>query len=292
MGSPNGQETVLNEERCHMYHERLVEIVKDIQKRLTDGQYEEPLMTSTEGRSRILDLPKDIADNSRRELLYTSGDGEMKIIVMNFSELQRLNLHALRKRLAAKVFDIIETKSLNNVEALRVQKLMSDYCSALRDYDYMKEKYTVDRGTDPFYLVGDKKSDWAIISEIQKNPKLLDFVCNGATIDKILLTYLDKSDKLLMGGGRGWKKDKKNRTDFFRRFWFGLAGGFALIAPMLIIILHNDRTTAVTTASVATILFALALAGYHGSDASPLSVIGTTAGYAAVLVVLVSTALQ
>lgn len=156
----------------------------------------------------------------------------------------------------------------------------------------MKEKYTIDRGTDPFNLVSDKKSDWAIMSRLRESSRLVDFVRNGREKEDIVWTYLNKSNPWLMGGGRGWERDEKNRTDFFRRFLFGLAGGLALIAPMLIIILHNGRTTAVTTASVATVLFALALAGYHGSDASPLSVVGTTAGYAAVLVVLVSTALQ
>ena len=112
-----------------MCHKELVEIVKDIQNRLKDEPDEEPLMTLTEDGSGILDLPKDIAAGSKRELLYATGKpGEMGVIVVNLSELQRLNLHALRRRLAAQVFDIIETDSLNHVEAFRVQKLMSDYC--------------------------------------------------------------------------------------------------------------------------------------------------------------------
>jgi len=157
----------------------------------------------------------------------------------------------------------------------------------------MKEKYAIDASVDPFYLVNGKHSDWAIMGEkIINNRTLSNFVRNDANPEQILWTYLDSYGKSLMGGGRGWRRDKENRTAFFRRFWFGLAGGLALIAPMLIIILHKDRTTAVTTASVAMLLFALVIAGYHESDASPLSVVGATAGYAAVLVVLASTALQ
>ena len=112
-----------------MCHEWLVEITNDIQKRLRDEQCDELPETSTADRSKILDLPTDIAKESLKELLYLIGDDKSKkMIVMNLSELQRLNLHALRKRLATKVFEIVETESLNNMEALRVQKLMSDYC--------------------------------------------------------------------------------------------------------------------------------------------------------------------
>jgi len=171
--------------------------------------------------------------------------------------------------------------------------------NALRDYDYMKEKYNVDNKLDPFYLVNDKMSDWAIMNKIiSRDEKVGAHIMKDDEIQvdefgnatNVLGIWTD-DDPALMGGGRGWVKHEENRAGFILRFWFGMAGGIALIGPMLLIILHDDRTTALATASVATLLFALAMASYHEPDASPLAVVGATASYAAVLVVLVSTAL-
>ncbi|OQV02942.1 hypothetical protein CLAIMM_08053 [Cladophialophora immunda] len=305
MGSSAGRTpkpTEAAQERRNLCHERFIEIVQDIQKCLKEVQCPEPPAVSPEAplqdHPTILDLPEQVAEESKKSLLYTDdgygerGDthGPQKVVFMNLTELQRLNLHALRKQLADIVLGIITDNSLDDKQAKTIRPLMSDYCNALRDYDYMKEKYIVDSSMDPFYLITGKRCDHAILGTKIQDSKILEFLKDEKP-GEIWRTYLDGFDKSLMGGGRPWVREKENRTAFVRRFWFGLAGGLALIAPMLIIILHDDRTTAVTTASVATLLFAAVTASYHEHDASPLAVVGATAAYAAVLVVLVSTAL-
>ena len=86
------------------------------------------------------------------------------------------------------------------------------------------------------------------------------------------------------------KKEKKLK-EFGHRLLSAVFGGIALVAPMLIMTLHQTRTTCLVTTSVFVLVVALLLAGFMG-DTKSQDVIGATAAYAAVLVVLVSTSLS
>jgi hypothetical protein len=68
----------------------------------------------------------------------------------------------------------------------------------------------------------------------------------------------------------------------------GVCGGLALIAPMLLMVLHKDQITTLATASVATMLFALGLA-FLGENLKGQEVLACVAAHAAVLVVFVGT---
>jgi uncharacterized membrane protein YhaH (DUF805 family) len=74
---------------------------------------------------------------------------------------------------------------------------------------------------------------------------------------------------------------------FVQRLVAALFGGVALVAPMLLMVLHKDRATDLATTSVAVLLFAVAVAYY--SDATPEAIVSIVAAYAAVLVVFVGT---
>lgn len=75
----------------------------------------------------------------------------------------------------------------------------------------------------------------------------------------------------------------------WKRFWMSIFGGVALIAPMLLMVLHNDRTTALATTSGSVLLFAIIVAVF--TEAPPDITIGAVSAYAAVLVVFVGSAL-
>jgi hypothetical protein len=80
-------------------------------------------------RSAILGLPTAIAESRLKELCCNKdGPEDMKFPVINLVELQRLNIYAIRKRLAEKAIAILDTKSLCDNEAWRIKGLMSDYC--------------------------------------------------------------------------------------------------------------------------------------------------------------------
>lgn len=75
-------------------------------------------------------------------------------------------------------------------------------------------------------------------------------------------------------------------TRLLERLSMGICGGVALIAPMLLMVLHNDQVTALATTSVATMFFAVGLA-FLGKNLRGQEVLGAVAAYAAVLVVFV-----
>jgi hypothetical protein len=65
-------------------------------------------------------------------------------------------------------------------------------------------------------------------------------------------------------------------------------GGFALVAPMLIMTLNSSRNKSLITVSVAVFIFAVVFAfGANGSSVK--DILAATAAYAAVLVVFVGT---
>jgi uncharacterized membrane protein YqjE len=81
---------------------------------------------------------------------------------------------------------------------------------------------------------------------------------------------------------------EKERSLFLSRLSMALIGGLALIAPMLIMTLHNTRLTTLLTTSLFVIGVAVGLA-WKMKDAKSQDIIAATAAYAAVLVVFVGT---
>lgn len=98
-----------------------------------------------------------------------------------------------------------------------------------------------------------------------------------------------------------------NVVDILTSFLFALAGGTALIAPMLIMVLYPSRNTSLVVTCVFVFAFAVGLALYStvityigarykplhdvvkGSNLQAKEILGATAAYAAVLVVFVGT---
>ncbi|KUJ14306.1 uncharacterized protein LY89DRAFT_784274 [Mollisia scopiformis] len=254
-------------------------------------------MKKLEMPSALLNLPKEIADERLKQLCFTrdgpkiprdvpraaDSNDRYQIPLINLCELQRLSLYAMRQELTAKAIKIKEDESLSGEEAGSIKTLISEYCNALRDFDYMREKDS-DADRDPFYLTYARWCDWSVMK-----PKIASLYKGDPLY--MLQVPRDTSDPEMVGDARGWAKKREDRRGFIMRLWFGLGGGLASIAPMLIVIQHRDRNTALVTASVGMLLFAMFMAYYHERDASPFALVGATAAYAAVLVVLVSTAL-
>ena len=90
--------------------------------------------------------------------------------------------------------------------------------------------------------------------------------------------------------GEKEKKEQKLK-EFGERLLSAVVGGVALVAPLLIMTLRQTRVTCLVTTSVFVLIVALLLAWFKG-EAKSQDVIGATAAYAAVLVVLVGTSLS
>lgn len=82
------------------------------------------------------------------------------------------------------------------------------------------------------------------------------------------------------------EKGKIGKKSLYARLAFALSGGFALVVPMLIMVLHPTMLTRllVTSCSVLAVAVSLAIAM---STAEPKDIIACTAAYSAVLVVFV-----
>jgi hypothetical protein len=78
----------------------------------------------------------------------------------------------------------------------------------------------------------------------------------------------------------------KNQREFFSRLAMALFGGAALIAPMLIMTLHQSKLTSLLTTSLFVVGVAVVLA-WQLKDAKKQDIVAATAAYAAVLVVFV-----
>jgi uncharacterized membrane protein len=85
------------------------------------------------------------------------------------------------------------------------------------------------------------------------------------------------------------QKEQQKKIQFLSRLTMALFGGAALVAPMLIMTLHQSKLTSLLTTSLFLVAVALALSRWM-EDATGKDIMGATAAYAAVLVVFVGTA--
>jgi hypothetical protein len=85
-----------------------------------------------------------------------------------------------------------------------------------------------------------------------------------------------------------FKARKTKQRQFSSRLSMALFGGAALIAPMLIMALHQSKLTSLLTTSLFVVAVAVTLAWWM-EDATNKDIVGATAAYAAVLVVFVGT---
>lgn len=141
------------------------------------------------------------------------------------------------------------------------------------------QRYYSDVGTLPFFIPSEleridyKVEDWVKYTRFPEKAHGGDYFIGSFQYREI--------------DGYGLE-ERLRKARWRERLWMALFGGAALIGPTLIMSLSPGRTTALVTASVATLLFALALAKFAKSNTGK-DVLGATAAYAAVLVVFVGT---
>lgn len=131
-----------------------------------------------------------------------------------------------------------------------------------------------DPSRDPFSI----SSKWKLTSEAMENAGL-----------KKQGVYASAGLEAQVGPFSQRNRVNRDRSlkEFLRRFTMALFGGVTLVGPMLLMVLHKDRTSDLSTTSVAVFFFAIVVAYY--SDATPEAIVSAVAAYAAVLVVFVGT---
>ncbi|KAJ5697578.1 hypothetical protein N7488_011262 [Penicillium malachiteum] len=147
--------------------------------------------------------------------------------------------------------------------------------AANRDYEYMTEKLAQTAGSgekDPFLISTKDILGFCLMRDHQLIP-------TGDQLKEPEQVIEGKRPIFLPGSSRNEHEEKIQWARLWERILMGVCGGVALIAPMLIMVLHKTQATTLATTSVATILFALMLA-VLGKNLRGQDVLAAVAAYA------------
>ncbi|KAJ6183921.1 hypothetical protein N7519_005222 [Penicillium mononematosum] len=217
-------------------------------------------------------------------LYWTSGTRNNKSYNIALSTLQRMVIHELQRKLVSNVKDIVRAHEVTEASMATAQDLLTQYTNAIRDYDFMTEKLTatdVIGERDPFLITTRDTLGKYVMKDASLTPRGMRLYAEDHNRYK-------RGLNILPGSSRNIHRRRSSASQLWNRLWMGLCGGLALIAPMLLMVLHKDQATTLATASIATMLFALGLA-YLGTNLKGQEVLAGVSAYAAVLVVFVGT---
>lgn len=153
--------------------------------------------------------------------------------------------------------------------------------TALRDWD-MSIEYSAK-------AEGDLLKDPYIISSANSLQRdlLVDAGLMNARDARNLDKVIDADVPMLPGQARIWFNKDRSAAALGARLIMAIFGGLALIAPMLLMVLHQDLLTNLLTVSTSVFIVGASVAVF--SSEPPTTVMAVVAGYAAVLVVFVGT---
>jgi hypothetical protein len=208
--------------------------------------------------------------------------------------LQRMVICKLRRQLADVVQSLEYDRVADDLRMDRAKKLLTQYCDAVRDYDFMAERLVKanDEGEDdPFKISTRSLLDLCLMRDAalvpMKGEDDLSWQSLYHRVDEDRERYREL-ENVLPCESRSSRWNMIERNLILERLAMGLAGGAALIVPMVIMVLHNDLLTTLLTTGVATMVFAGVLALF-GKNLKGETVLGSVAAYTAVLVVFVGT---
>ncbi|KAK3364658.1 hypothetical protein B0T25DRAFT_599088 [Lasiosphaeria hispida] len=172
-----------------------------------------------------------------------------------------------------------------------VLKDLSAYSNALRDYRFFRNegeslfatKRLLGEVAKEIGALDGARSKLALLEEDSEEAKRL-----GEEIEQITKqtgeAFLEAMNQAISDIAR--EKMGKARKALWSRLMAALGGGFALVGPVVIVVLHPTKLTALVTTSCFVILAAVGLATVM-KESQPKDVVACTAAYAAVLVLVV-----
>jgi len=128
---------------------------------------------------------------------------------------------------------------------------------------------------DPFLLKTTRALDYALMRD------------SGLHFSLRFPLPKDQANPEPPGGYRGIAKTKEKVARIRLRLYMAVAGGTALVAPMILMVLQKSTLTSLLTVSISVFIFGSAMSVF--TDQDPFEVLTATAAYAAVLVVFVGT---
>ncbi|KAI9371146.1 hypothetical protein BJX61DRAFT_543944 [Aspergillus egyptiacus] len=212
---------------------------------------------------------------------YPSKDNP-RLYRIALSTLQRMVIHDLQRKLVLVVKRIYRRQEVSAQSLDRAQELLAQYTAAIRDYDFMTEKLNsaIESGERDLFTI---TTEDALSLYLMKDALLVPKAKQVEAQDR---AKYRRRENILPGSSRSEHNNRAIFASMWTRIWMGVCGGIALIAPMLLMVLQKDETTALATTTVATMLFAVGLA-ILGKDLKGQEVLASVAAYAAVLVVFV-----
>ncbi|KAL7909802.1 hypothetical protein GGI35DRAFT_451060 [Trichoderma velutinum] len=241
-------------------------------------------------------------DNEKKLIAYVarSLNEEEDFHFLRLEFLQRINITNLQVKLVRMKSRIQrdQTASIEDMEELRIN--LQQYSTAIRDYQYLKNKKSVEKADIPHRKLLLQKffrsnSDFgdpfeSHYSYFQDADEKIDPL--RSALMKYLPVQLTFSRQERLERGREYSEGKSPRAlstfiDHLVRFLMAFTGGVFLIVPMIIMTINASQTKSLVTASVAVGIFSLILS--FVIRVSNVEALVSTATYAAVLVVFVGT---
>lgn len=198
---------------------------------------------------------------------------------VSIAELQRMHLRKLQVRLAKDAVDM----RYNLSEAPRWEENLREYVQAVRDYDFMNE--CSQRRSDPFLVTGERWIDDMVLHYAMESVQDEEFCNFKFRTTESVETWRADDDNSPIGGTRNENTRKAQSKSFRKRLLIAAFGGFLLVGPMWLMVLHRTRYTALVSSTLCVAVFGLIMSIYLDKETDVLS---STAAYAAVLVVLVA----
>ncbi|KAK8008314.1 hypothetical protein PG991_010865 [Apiospora marii] len=192
---------------------------------------------------------------------------------LSIAEMQRMRLRKLQGKLVKHAAQL----QFEGTEPDEWETDLQQYTKALQDYDYMVT--CSQKPEDPFLVTGERLVDDYLLTEVLKQfPEPLK--------DKKALSVPGPWDQKsrAVGGTRNENVAKAWAKGFHSRVAMAALGGFLLVGPMWLMVLHNTLYTCLVTTTVFVTVFGLLMARWLDK---PMDVMSATAAYAAVLVVFV-----
>jgi hypothetical protein len=207
---------------------------------------------------------------------YTPMDTERRFRI-SFAEVQRMKVRKLQCRV---VDDVVYMRAYGR-EPDGWEENLDKYVKALQDYDYMESRAQSNR--DPFIATGEYAADEYVLSTyLPKELHQQDFKQVESVYD---WEHKSKGDTGICGT-RDENLSKMWFVNLKRRAAIAAIGGMFLVGPMWLMVLRNDLYTQLASTTAFVAVFGLIMAIFLDKDDA---VLGSTAAYAAVLVVFVGT---
>ncbi|KAK3707629.1 hypothetical protein LTR37_011977 [Vermiconidia calcicola] len=242
--------------------------------------------SSTNGAGGIDALKEQLFDAVKGELFYTLTRSQdrtkSKTAVLNIATLQHMALHHLQYQISHYVEDMYDASTFipSLIGQPSLHELMGNYADAVRNSDFMAQCALRGYEEDPFLVKSSRTLERQVMKTISLIPK---HVLPGGRLPMAQ----DHEHPKLRGMGRNAANEAAYRKKRLLRFAMAVLGALLLVIPMVIMTIVVGKAASLITTCVSMLVFAILITMF--TELGPNEVLGTTAAYAAVLVVFVGT---